>query len=107
MRKRRDFLAANRGARAPTQGFVLLMRARRDDSDVVRVGFTVTKKIGNAVVRNKLKRRLRALSAAILPDRAPPGTDIVLIGRNGALTRSFADMERDLAKAVGRAAKSL
>ncbi|MEE4349382.1 MAG: ribonuclease P protein component [Pacificimonas sp.] len=107
MRKRRDFLAANRGARAATDGFVLLLHPRRDDDPAVRVGYTVTKKIGNAVIRNRLKRRLRAVARAVLPTAAPEGTDLVLIGRSGGLTRDFASLQRDLEKAISRAAKKL
>jgi ribonuclease P protein component len=107
IRKRRDFLAANRGARAATDGFVLLLHPRRDDDPAVRVGYTVTKKIGNAVIRNRLKRRLRAVARAVLPTAAPEGTDLVLIGRSGGLTRDFASLQRDLEKAISRAAKKL
>src|SRR5215213_2837824 len=57
LRKRSDFLAANRGARFHTPGFVLLVRSRDDGDPARRIGFTVTKKIGNAVVRNRMKRR--------------------------------------------------
>src|SRR4051794_25627614 len=60
IRKRSDFLAANAGRRAATPGFVLLVRDRDDGDMQKRVGFTVTKKIGNAVVRNRMKRRFRA-----------------------------------------------
>src|SRR4029453_3055663 len=73
--KRADFLAANRGKRAPMPGFVLLMRPRGDEDDTVRVGFTVTKKIGNAVVRNRMKRRLRALVRETIPDHGIAGAD--------------------------------
>ncbi|MEO0499380.1 MAG: ribonuclease P protein component [Pseudomonadota bacterium] len=103
MTKRRDFLAANRGRRAATDGFVLLLHDRRDDRPDVRVGYTVTKKIGNAVMRNRLKRRLRAAARTALPAVAPAGSDIVLIGRPGGLTRDFARLADDLARAVPRA----
>ena len=60
--RRADFLAANAGRRVATPGFVLLVHPRRDDDPAMRIGFTVTKKIGNAVVRNRMKRRLRSLA---------------------------------------------
>ena len=77
---------------------------RRDDGGGPRAGFTVTKKIGNAVVRNRLKRRLRAVARAVLPDRAVPHADHVLIGRTDGLTRDFAVLKADLATALGKCA---
>ena len=70
----------------------------------MRVGFTVTKKIGSAVVRNRLKRRLRALARDVLPRTGVAGADHVLIGRPDGLTRDFAELTRDLEKALRRAA---
>ena len=70
---------------------------------MVRVGYTVTKKIGNAVVRNRLKRRLRAAVREVMPSAAPAGHDIVLIGRSGGLGQEFAKLTRDLARAIPRA----
>ncbi|TVV72606.1 ribonuclease P protein component [Sphingomonas solaris] len=102
MRRRPDFLAANQGRRAPMPGFVLLVRERGDESGAMRVGFTVTKKIGNAVVRNRMKRRLRALAREVLPDSGLAGADHVLIGRNGGIERDYADLRRELAKALGK-----
>lgn len=102
---RRDFLAANTGRRAPMPGFVLLVRSRDDGDDAMRVGFTVTKKIGNAVVRNRMKRRLRALARELLPEIGIRGADHVLIGRAGGVERDFAQLRAELAKALGKLAR--
>src|SRR5919106_3350340 len=69
LRKRSDFLAANAGRRAATPGFVLLVRDRQDGDPAKRIGFTVSKKVGKAVVRNRMKRRLRELAREIIPTR--------------------------------------
>ncbi|HEY5722565.1 MAG TPA: ribonuclease P protein component [Allosphingosinicella sp.] len=100
MTKRADFLSANRGRRAPAAGFVLLVRDRSDGSSAMRLGITVTKKIGGAVVRNRMKRRFRALAREILPARGVPGADHVLIGRAGGVEREFALLRADLCKAL-------
>jgi len=103
--KRRDFLAANSGKRAPMPGFVLLVRRRDDDDPAMRIGYTVTKKIGNAVVRNRIKRRFRALARDVLPDNGVRGADHVLIGRADGLTRDYAQLKADLAKALARVSR--
>ncbi|WP_439532970.1 ribonuclease P protein component [Polymorphobacter sp.] len=102
IRKRADFLAANRGKRFVTPGFILLVRPREDADPQMRAGYTVTKKVGNAVVRNRLKRRLRAAVQSQLAARGIPGADHVLIGRDAGLARPFADLEADLARALAR-----
>src|SRR5205809_2607617 len=79
IKKRADFLAANSGRRVATPGFVLLVRDRKDADPAMRVGFTVTKKIGGAVVRNRMKRRLRAIAHEIVPTNGFAGSDHVMI----------------------------
>ena len=83
-------------------GFVLLVRQRADDDMLVRVGFTVTKKIGNAVVRNRMKRRFRALVRDIFPESAIPGADHVLIGRSSGIERDYATLAAELKRALGK-----
>ena len=102
--KRRDFLAAARADRWSAPGMVVQARRRADDEPVgdgPRVGFTCSKKVGNAVARNRAKRRLRAAVDAVLPGRALPGWDYVLIGRHDVTAaRAFPDLCADLAFAV-------
>ncbi len=100
LRKRADFLAANAGRRAATPGFVLLVRDRADGDQAIRVGFTVTKKIGGAVVRNRMKRRLRALAREFLPAGGFGGSDHVLIGRAGGIERDFGQLRQELERAL-------
>ena len=103
LRKRSDFLAANAGRRAATPGFVLLVRNRDDGDPSKRVGFTVTKKIGGAVVRNRMKRRFRELAREIFPIRGHVGSDHVMIGRSGGIERDFGDLRQDLTRALEKA----
>ncbi len=102
IRKRADFLAANRGLRVARPGFVLL--AHPNAGHGKRFGITVTKKIGNAVVRNRIKRRFRELLRAALPEQGLPDHDHVLIARDGAIERDFAMLRRELDEALARAA---
>lgn len=100
--RRADFVAANRGLRVARPGFVLLTRPNGGAG--LRFGITVTKRIGNAVVRNRMKRRFRVLLRDLLPVQGLPDTDHVLIGREGGVERDFARLREELAAALGRAA---
>ncbi len=106
LRFRRDFLRAARARRHGTPGFLLQARPRgpeEAEGSAVRLGFTCSRKIGNAVTRNRAKRRLRALARAEMPGHARPGWDYVLVARPGAtVTRDFAAMRADLRAALRR-----
>jgi len=100
MSRRADFLAANRGRRAPMPGFVLLVRERSDGDPAMRYGITVTKKIGGAVIRNRMKRRFRVLARELLPQLGVTGADHVLIGRSEGIERDFGVLRAELEKAL-------
>lgn len=87
-------------------GFVLLMRHRGDGDDTMRVGYTVSKKVGNAVIRNRMKRRLRALAAELLPTNGVSGADHVLIGRQSGIERDYAQLRVELIKALGKVTRA-
>ena len=101
LKRRQDFVAAARALYAAVPGMVVQMRPRGDAAPP-RVGFTATKKIGNAVVRNRVKRRLRELARLQLSSAARPGHDYVLIGRASSFGRDFPDLEKDLVSALKR-----
>lgn len=99
--KRADFLKAARAGWSAQSGLVLQGRKRGDDSPVIRVGFTCSKKLGNAVARNRAKRRLREVARLILPHQGLPGYDYVLIGRPQKTALSpFKQLKEDLEKAL-------
>lgn len=105
--RRADFLRAARGVKAARPGLVLQVRRRSPDEaggDArPRVGYTASRKVGNAVVRNRARRRLRAAVADVLSARAEPGCDYVLIARAATTDRSYDDLLADLGKALDRA----
>jgi ribonuclease P protein component len=121
LRRRADFRAAATGLRTAAGAFVLQAR-QRQDGKAIRVGFTVSKQVGNAVERNRVRRRLREIVRLTAAGAAPgddresgrsgssgssgsrlrPGHDYVLIGRRAALAAPFNTMMRDLDAALGR-----
>ena len=109
LRQRADFLAVANGARANSPAFVLQSLDRRslgrDDFGPIRIGFTVTKKNGNAPVRNRIRRRLRELVKRLDPVSMLPHHDYVLVGRRDALSRDFTTMLDDLRIAFAKPAR--
>ena len=121
LKRRADFLrVARSGRRFATPGLVLQVAGRQvgrpgiagtmarrssvieESEAAVGIGFTASKKVGNAVARNRAKRRLRAAVAAVMPGHAAGGTDYVLIGRKATLQRPYADLLADLMRALRR-----
>lgn len=107
LRHRPDFLrVAGLRHKAVAPGLILQVGRRSDAGDaqpaIPRVGFTVTRKVGSAVVRNRARRRLKAAAAAIFPTHALPGLDYVVIGRGATLGRPFVLLIEDLTTAMRR-----
>lgn len=101
LKRRQDYIAAARAQHAAMPGMVVQMRSRGDEGPP-RVGFTTTRKLGNAVVRNRIRRRLREVARLRLGEIAMPGHDYVLIGRDKSLDRPFSQLETDLTSALKR-----
>lgn len=108
LKKRHEFLTVARKGKKHAAKGVVLQALRRDLTatdespapDSMRVGFTVTRKVGGAVIRNRIKRRLRALADTVLARHGQDGWDYVLIGRVATKDRSFKDLEKDLMNAL-------
>lgn len=105
MRRRTDFLKTADARRQSTPGFFLQARKRpiHEPGDGMRIGFTCSKKVGNAVARNRAKRRLREIARRVLPGSGRAGWDYVLVGRATATAqRPFAELCMDLQNALTR-----
>ena len=90
---------ASKGRKAPVHGLVL-QALPRDDLGPARIGFTVTKKVGNAVVRNRTRRRLKEAARLVLNAQPVAGVDLVLIGRDATRGRDFLDLQDDFRRAL-------
>ena len=101
LRIRPEFLAAAKGEKKPMPGLVLQARVNTNHNHI-RYGLTASKKVGNAVARNRVRRRLRVAAEQILPHSGRSGFAYVLIGRQATLARSFRDLLKDLESALKR-----
>lgn len=99
--RRAEFLRATREGRKAAQPGLVLQALPREDA-ATRLGFTATRKIGNAVVRNRAKRRLREVARLALARAPAPGWDLVLIAREETVRRGFAELEAAFAEALRR-----
>nr|WP_081625171.1 ribonuclease P protein component [Hyphomicrobium denitrificans] len=101
LKSRPEFLAVRGGRRSSTPAFLIEARERQasENGGTARFGFTITKKIGNAVTRNRIRRRLKAAFAAAASQHARPSCDYVIVARHAALDRPFATLLEDVARA--------
>ena len=103
LKRRAEFLrVAARGRKVPMPGLVLQAMARPDGA-AARIGFTVTKKVGNAVVRNRTRRRLKEAARLQLQEQPVSGVDLVMIGRDGTRSRDFRLLRDDIRRALAKA----
>jgi ribonuclease P protein component len=100
--RRAEFVAVARGRKTPMRGLVLQV-LKRDDTAPARLGFTVTRKVGNAVVRNRTRRRLREAARLVLAETPVTGHDLVLVGRDATRARPFPLLIADLRDALHKA----
>jgi len=105
LRQRADFVAAARGQRTTGPAFVVQKRCRADDGPA-RIGFTVTKKVGSAPQRNRIRRRLREVARQTATESLVSHDDLVIVARRAALSRDFQAMRDDLRVALRRLAQT-
>lgn len=102
LKRRAQFLEiAGKGRKTPMPGLVLQV-LRRDEAAPLRLGFTVTKKVGNAVIRNRTRRRLQEAARLLFAANPVSGVDMVLIGRDGTRRRGFSDLQSDILRAMAK-----
>jgi ribonuclease P protein component len=104
LKKRAEFLALRQGEKRRGPFFLLEVLTHSGSDAPPRVGFTVTKKVGNAVVRNRVRRRLREAVRVHAADDMAPGTDYVIVGRQDSLAASFQDLAGELARRIAKPA---
>lgn len=100
LKKRREFLAVASGGRKWVTPGLVLQAAPSSDAGAGRVGFTASRKVGNAVARNRAKRRLREAARSVLAPHGAPGYDYVLIGRQATVSRAYTRLTQDLETAL-------
>jgi ribonuclease P protein component len=102
LKRRPEFLRVASSGKKAAVGGVVLQAMTRQDTDPARLGFTVTKKVGNAVVRNRTRRRLKEAARILLAQRPVTGADLVLIGRDSTRKRNFIALQGDIRRALER-----
>jgi ribonuclease P protein component len=102
LKRRPEFLRAAASGRKAAIGGVVLQALARPDTLPARLGFTVTKKIGNAVVRNRTRRRLKEAARLVLAEQPVAGVDLVLIGRDSTRNRNFITLQTDIRRALAK-----
>jgi ribonuclease P protein component len=102
LKRRPEFLRVASSGKKAAVGGVVLQALTRPDDEPARLGFTVTKKVGNAVVRNRTRRRLKEAARLLLAERPVSGVDLVLIGRDSTRKRNFITLQGDIRRALER-----
>jgi ribonuclease P protein component len=102
LKRRAEFLRVAATGRKAAVGGVVVQAMQRADALPARLGFTVTKKVGNAVIRNRTRRRLKEAARLLLAQRAVSGVDLVLIGRDSTRKRNFIALQGDIRRALER-----